>query len=62
MNRRVPNKDEVRGKYDEAAGTLKQHIARATGNPNLADEGSAQHWQPRVRDRQSPSQGQRRPR
>jgi uncharacterized protein YjbJ (UPF0337 family) len=42
MNRRAPNDDEVRGKIDEAAGTVKQHIGRATGNPNLEDEGTAQ--------------------
>ena len=42
MNRRAPNNDEVRGKFDEAAGTVKQHIGRATGNPNLEDEGTAQ--------------------
>lgn len=42
MNRRAPNDDEVRGKIDEAAGTVKQHIGRATGNPDLEDEGTAQ--------------------
>jgi uncharacterized protein YjbJ (UPF0337 family) len=42
MNRRTPNDEEVRGKFDEAAGTVKQHIGRAVGNPNLEDEGTAQ--------------------
>jgi uncharacterized protein YjbJ (UPF0337 family) len=42
MNRRAPNDDEVRGKIDEATGTVKQHVGRAVGNPNLEDEGTAQ--------------------
>jgi uncharacterized protein YjbJ (UPF0337 family) len=42
MNRRAPNDDEIRGKIDEAAGTVKQHIGRATGDVELEDEGSAQ--------------------
>lgn len=42
MDRRLPNDEEVRGKIDEAAGTVKQHIGRATGNPDLEDEGAAQ--------------------
>ena len=37
-----PNEDEVRGKIDEAAGTVKQHIGRATGDVDLEDEGTGQ--------------------
>lgn len=37
-----PNDDEIRGKIDEAAGTVKQHIGRATNDPNLEDEGTGQ--------------------
>ena len=37
-----PNDDEIRGKIDEAAGTVKQHIGRATGDPELEDEGTGQ--------------------
>ena len=37
-----PNEDEVRGKIDQAAGTVKQHIGRATGDVELEDEGAAQ--------------------
>ena len=37
-----PNDDEIRGKIDEAAGTVKEHIGRATGNPDLEDEGADQ--------------------
>lgn len=42
MNRRAPNDDEIRGKIDEAAGTVKQHIGRAAGDVDLEDEGAAQ--------------------
>jgi uncharacterized protein YjbJ (UPF0337 family) len=40
--RRLPNDDEVRGKLDQAAGTVKEHVGRATGNANLEDEGAGQ--------------------
>lgn len=40
--RRAPNSDEVSGKIDEAAGTVKEHIGRATGNVDLEDEGAGQ--------------------
>jgi uncharacterized protein YjbJ (UPF0337 family) len=34
-----PNEDEIRGKIDKAAGTVKEKIGQATGNPNLEEEG-----------------------
>ena len=34
--------DVVKGKANEAAGSLKQKAGRATNNPRLADEGTAQ--------------------
>jgi uncharacterized protein YjbJ (UPF0337 family) len=37
-----PNQDEVRGKINRAAGTVKEKIGRATGNPNLQQEGADQ--------------------
>jgi uncharacterized protein YjbJ (UPF0337 family) len=40
--RRAPNSDEVRGKIDEAAGTVKEHLGRAAGDFDLEDEGAAQ--------------------
>jgi uncharacterized protein YjbJ (UPF0337 family) len=40
--RRAPNSDEVRGKIDEAAGTVKEHVGRAAGDVDLEDEGAAQ--------------------
>ena len=40
--RRAPNSDEVRGKIDEAAGTVKEHIGRATGDADLQNRGAGQ--------------------
>ena len=37
-----PNDDEIRGKIDQATGTAKEHIGRATGNADLEDEGAGQ--------------------
>ena len=34
--------DILRGKANTAAGSLKQKAGRATGNPRLHDEGTAQ--------------------
>jgi uncharacterized protein YjbJ (UPF0337 family) len=39
---RTPNGDEVRGKIDEAAGTVKEHIGRASGDIDLENEGAGQ--------------------
>jgi len=39
---RRPNEDEIRGKLDEAAGTVKQHIGRASGDLDMEDEGASQ--------------------
>lgn len=36
------NKDEVRGKIDQAAGTAKEKIGRASGDPRLEEEGANQ--------------------
>ena len=38
----LPNRDEIRGKVDQATGTVKEHIGRATGDVDLEDEGAAQ--------------------
>jgi uncharacterized protein YjbJ (UPF0337 family) len=37
-----PNKDEVRGSIDKAAGTVKEHLGRATEDPLLESEGADQ--------------------
>ena len=41
---RRPNEDEIRGKVDEAAGTVKEHIGRARGDVNLENEGADQRF------------------
>ena len=37
-----PNDDEIRGKIDQASGNVKERIGRATGDPNLEDEGAGE--------------------
>jgi uncharacterized protein YjbJ (UPF0337 family) len=39
---RKPNEDEIRGKIDEAAGTVKESIGRARGDVNMENEGADQ--------------------
>lgn len=39
-----PNEDEIRGKIDQASGTVKQHIGRATGDVVLENEGADQRF------------------
>ena len=36
------NDDEVRGKIDQASGTVKEKAGRAMGDPRLEDEGADQ--------------------
>lgn len=35
----MPNKDEIKGKFDQAKGKVKQDIGQATGDQDLHDEG-----------------------
>jgi uncharacterized protein YjbJ (UPF0337 family) len=37
----IPNKDEIDGKWDQAKGSVKENIGRATNNPDLEAEGAA---------------------
>ena len=37
----LPNKDELEGKWDQAKGSVKENIGRATNNPDLETEGAA---------------------
>lgn len=41
---RRPNEDEIRGKINEAAGTVKEHIGRASGDVGLENEGADQRF------------------
>ncbi|MEA2239090.1 MAG: hypothetical protein QOC81_3814 [Thermoanaerobaculia bacterium] len=36
------NEDEIKGKIDEASGTVKENIGRAAGDPILENEGADQ--------------------
>jgi len=36
------NEDEVKGKLDEASGTVKEKTGRVLGNPRLENEGADQ--------------------
>jgi uncharacterized protein YjbJ (UPF0337 family) len=35
-------KDEVKGKFHEVKGKIKENLGRATNNPDLEDEGTAE--------------------
>jgi len=35
------NKDQVKGRIDQAKGNVKENVGKATGNPNLRDQGTA---------------------
>jgi len=41
-NKIMWNKDEVKGKIDQAAGTVKEHVGRAAGDVELEQEGAGQ--------------------
>jgi uncharacterized protein YjbJ (UPF0337 family) len=35
------NKDQVKGRVEQAKGSVKEGVGKATNNPNLRDEGTA---------------------
>ena len=35
-------KDEIKGKFDEAKGTVKEKVGRITNNPDLEAEGTGE--------------------
>ena len=37
----LPNEDEVRGKFDQAKGSIKETVGRATNDRDLETEGQA---------------------
>jgi uncharacterized protein YjbJ (UPF0337 family) len=39
----IANKDEVKGKYEQAKGTIKDKVGELTGNERLEAEGEAQN-------------------
>jgi uncharacterized protein YjbJ (UPF0337 family) len=34
----IPNKDEVKGKFKQVKGSIKETVGRATNDPDLVDE------------------------
>lgn len=39
----LPNKDEVKGKFKQVKGTVREKTGRAVGNPDLEEQGAAEH-------------------
>lgn len=37
----LPNKDEVKGKFDQAKGAVKENVGRAVNDEELESEGAA---------------------
>lgn len=37
----LPNRDEMEGKFDQAKGSVKEHVGRATGDREMESEGHA---------------------
>jgi uncharacterized protein YjbJ (UPF0337 family) len=37
----LPNKDEIKGKFDQVKGDLKEKAGQAFNNPDLENEGTA---------------------
>jgi uncharacterized protein YjbJ (UPF0337 family) len=46
----IINKDEVKGKYEQAKGTVKDKAGELTGNERLEAEGEAEHAGGEVRE------------
>ena len=42
--------DKIKGMANEAAGTVKQHVGKALGNPNLEAEGVVQKLKGEVQE------------
>jgi len=39
----LPNRDEIKGKFDQAKGKTKETVGRAIDDRELEDEGKADH-------------------
>ena len=46
----IINKDEVKGKYEQAKGTVKDKAGELTGDEKLEAEGEAQHAKGEVQE------------
>jgi uncharacterized protein YjbJ (UPF0337 family) len=46
----LPNNDEVKGKFDQAKGAVKENVGHATGDRDLESEGQADRAGGNVRE------------
>ena len=46
----LPNKDEVKGKLDQAKGLIKGKIGRALGDRKMKDEGDTERARGHIRE------------
>ena len=46
----LPNRDEVKGKLDQAKGSLKEKVGRVTNDPDLEAEGDADRAKGKVQE------------
>jgi len=46
----LPNKDEVKGKFDQAKGLVKGKVGRALGDRKMKDEGDAERTRGQIRE------------
>lgn len=46
----MPNTDEVKGKFDQVKGVVKQEVGKATGDADLHDEGVADQASGEIRE------------
>jgi uncharacterized protein YjbJ (UPF0337 family) len=50
MNMGLPNRDEVKGKLDQAKGSVKETVGRVTNDPDLEAEGDADRTKGKVQE------------
>jgi uncharacterized protein YjbJ (UPF0337 family) len=46
----LPNKDEVKGKFDQATGLVKAKIGSSLGDRRMKDEGDAERARGQIRE------------
>ncbi|HUK89634.1 MAG TPA: CsbD family protein [Blastocatellia bacterium] len=47
----TPNRDEIKGKFDQVKGGAKETIGRATNDPDLEREGAADRQAGKVKEK-----------
>ncbi len=46
----LPNKDEMDGKFDQAKGSVKEGVGRATGDADMEAEGRGEHAKGEIKE------------